>query len=111
MTTRKQEIRHIWIDQIKTAIAAADNAIKHNPEDGGTCNFDSAMIKKETTFTYQETIDMFVECGCFAHKHRNGWIMVGNFHGQANRNTRWARAFAKSLERQGFTTSMYYQVD
>ena len=110
----KAEIRPIWIDQIKTAIFSADKAIKYNPEDGGTCNFDSAMVKKEKGFTYDETIAMFKECGLYAYKGRGwnkGWIIIGTPYGQANAQTRWAKAFAKSLKRQGFETSIYYQCD
>ena len=112
--TTKAEISSIWIDQIKTAIFAAGKAIKYNPEDSGTCNFDSAMVKKETGFTYDETITMFKECGLYAYKGcgwNKGWIIIGTPYGQANAQTRWAEAFAKSLKRQGFETSMYYQMD
>ena len=43
---KKAGIRHIWIDQIKTAIYGADKAIE-NCADDGTCNFDMVMIEKE----------------------------------------------------------------
>ena len=104
--TTKAEIRSIWIDQIKTAFFAANNAVIYNPEDSGTCNFDSAMVKKEKGFTYDEIIAMFKECGLYAYKGsgwNKGWIVIAR--------TRWAEAFKKSLERQGFETSMYYQCD
>lgn len=113
----KEGIRKIWIDQIRTAKRAADKAIIENPEDGGTCNFDSAMIKKEALFTYDETIAIFKECGLSAERGSEygswyrGWIVLMNLHGQANKNTRWAEAFEKSLKEQGFETSMYYQCD
>ena len=48
--TTKAERKEVWIDQIKTAIFAAGNAVKYNPEDNGTCNFDSAMVKKRKRF-------------------------------------------------------------
>ena len=110
----KNEIKEIWIDQIKTAIYAANQAVKFNSEDNGTCNFDMCMVQRESKFTYQETIEIFKECGLPARKmggYDKGYIGIPNFEGQANRNTRWAEAFAKSLKRQGFKTSMYYQVD
>ena len=110
----KVERKEVWIDQIKTAIFAAGNAVKYNPEDSGTCNFDSAMVKKEKGFTYDETIAMFKECGLYAYKGsgwNKGWIIIPGNYGQANARTRWAEAFKKSLERQGFETSMYYQCD
>lgn len=56
----KEERKECWIDQIKTAIFSAGNAVKYNPEDGGTCNLDSAMVKEEKWFTYDETFSMFL---------------------------------------------------
>ena len=112
--TTKAERKEVWIDQIKTAIYLADKALAENPEDGGTCNFDAAMIKKETAFTYQETIDMFKKCGLNAYKmsgFNKGWIKIQGKGGQANSRTRWAKAFKNALEEQGFETSMYYQCD
>lgn len=111
---KKSEIRPVWIDQIKTAIRIADKALTENPEDGGTCNLDSAMVKREKYFTYDETLAMFKECGLYAYKGsgwNKGWIIVPGNCGQANARTRWSEAFAKSLKRQGFETSMYYQCD
>ena len=111
---KKAEIRPVWIDQIKTAICLADAAFAENPEDGGTYNFDAAMIKKEKAFTYQETIDMFKECGLNAYRmsgYFKGWIKINGKGGQANSRTRWAKTFKNALEEQGFETSMYYQMD
>ena len=112
----KSEIRKIWIDQIKTAMNKADEAIE-GCEDNGTCNFDMAMIKKESTFTYAEIIEIFNECGIRADKmsewsrHYSGYIGLPNYKGQGERNTKWAKTFADSLKEQGFTVSMYYQMD
>jgi hypothetical protein len=112
----KSEIRKIWIDQIKTAMNKADEAIE-GCEDNGTCNFDMVMIKKESTFTYAETIEIFNECGIRADKmsewgrHYSGYIGLPNYKGQGERNTKWAEAFGESLKEQGFEVSMYYQCD
>lgn len=115
--TEKAIIKSIWIDQIKTAINKADNAII-NCEDNGTCNFDMVMVRKESHFTYAETIDIFKECGisgaCKAteySRYYSGLIALPCFHGQAEKNTRWAEVFSDGLKGQGFTTSMYYQCD
>lgn len=108
---KKTERKEVWIDQIKTAKNMADEAIAENPSDDGTCNFDRAMIKKEKWFTYDETIAIFAECGVSASKYKNGWLLVGNINGQAERNTRWQKTFKMWLEKQGFETSMYYQID
>lgn len=40
-----------------------------------------------------------------------GYVGIPHFEGSANRNTLWAKAFASGLAEQGFTTSMYYQID
>lgn len=112
----KAEIRAIWIDQIKTAISQANKAIEYC-EDDGTCNFDMAMIKKESIFTYAETIAIFKECGISASKMSewgrgySGYIGLPNYVGQAEKNTRWAETFGECLKEQGFTVSMYYQCD
>jgi len=112
----KEEIKKIWIDQIKTAINKANEAIE-NCEDNGTCNFDMVMIKKESTFTYAETIEIFKECGINADKmsewgsHWAGWIGLPHYVGQAEKNTKWAETFRDGLEEEHFETSMYYQCD
>lgn len=110
----KAERKVIWIDQIDTAIFFANKALVENPEDGGTCNFDAAMVKKEKGFTYDETIAVFKKCGLYAYKGsgwNKGWIIIGTPYGQANARTRWSEAFAKTLSFKGFETSMYYQCD
>lgn len=111
---KKSERKEVWLDQIRTAICIADEALAENPEDGGTCNFDSAMIKKEKWFTYDETIALFKDCGLSAYKMSGlykGWISISGKGGQADSRTRWAKAFEKALKEQGFETSMYYQCD
>ena len=113
----KTIIREIWIDQIKIAKNYADNAII-GIEDNGTCNFDMVLIEKESAFTYAETIEIFQECGikgaCNANEYSryyNGYIALPCYHGQAEKNTKWAESFRDSLKEQGFKTSMYYQCD
>lgn len=114
----KEWMRETWKDQIRTAINYDNKVVEENPEDDGTCNFDMVMIKKESTFTYQETIDIFKECGISGADKMSEWgsywkgyIGLPNYVGQANKNTRWVEAFKKSLEEQGFECSMYYQCD
>ena len=112
----KEVIRKIWINQIKTAMNKADKAIE-GCEDNGTCNFDMVMIEKESTFTYDETIAIFKECGINASKasewsrYYTGKIGLPNYVGQAEKNTKWAKTFGESLKEQGFKVSMYYQCD
>ena len=112
----KDGIREIWIDQIKTAIDMANEAIE-NCTDDGTCNFDMVMVKKEKTFTYAETITIFESCGIMASKMSewgrgySGWIGLPHYMGQAEKNTKWAETFRDWLKSAGFETSMYYQCD
>lgn len=112
----KAEFRNIWLDQIKTAIKEANEAVE-NCKDNGTCNFDMVMIKKESMFTYAETIAIFKEYGIDADKMSKwgrgwrGWIGLPNYVGQAEKNTKWTETFKDCLERAGFETSMYYQCD
>jgi hypothetical protein len=108
----KAERKSCWEDSIAEAVYEANEADKLNPSDEGTCNFDCAMVKKEKWFTYDETIEMFKKFGCFAYKASGrGWLLVGKSIGQADRNTRWNKKFAAVLAENGFTTSMYYQMD
>lgn len=114
--SKKEDIRKIWVDQIRTAMAKA-YAVAGNCEDNGTCNFDMCMIEKEKCFTYDETIAIFKECGINAcrgseySRYYSGYIALPNYFGQAERNTKWAETFRDGLKEQGFKTSMYYQCD
>ncbi len=110
MGITKKERRELWIDQIKTAISMANQAIE-NCEDNGTCNFDSCLVEKESFFTWQETIDMFVECGLRARKYDKKYISINNIKGQAEKNTLWHKTLKTWLEEQGFKCSMHYQMD
>lgn len=113
----KEDVKHIWIDQIKTAKKYADSVIEQNGSDDGTCNFDMCLVKREKMFTYDETIAIFEECGvkaCRGSEYSSfyrGYVAICELHGQADRNTRWAESFKESLEVQGFRCSMYYQCD
>ena len=43
----KAERKEVWIDQIKTAIFAANNAVIYNPEDNGTCRNIGLVFRKK----------------------------------------------------------------
>ena len=100
----KSEIRKIWIDQIKTAMNKADEAIE-GCEDNGTCNFDMVMIRKEKTFTYDETIAIFKECGINASRgsewsrYYNGLIGLPNYKGQAEKKHKMGKSIRGKSER------------
>lgn len=108
--TKKETIKEIWIDQIKTAISMANEAIE-NCEDNGTCNFDSCLVEKESIFTWQETIDIFQSCGLNASKYNKKYISIDVLKGQAEKNTKWHKTLKTWLEEQGFKCSMHYQMD
>ncbi len=116
---KKAEMKEIrkddWIKKILKAKEIADKAIIDNPSDElPCCNLDSAMVKKEECFTYAETIQIFKECGIPAFRLYGlyrGWFLVGECHGVAERNTLWAKTFAQQLGKQGFKTSVWYQLD
>ena len=108
--TKKEMIKTVWVDQIKTAISMANKAIE-NVEDSGTCNFDHCLVEKEKIFTWQETIEIFESCGLRASKHNKTYLMIDNFKGQAWRNTLWHKTLKTWLEEQGFKCSMFYMVD
>lgn len=115
MKITKADRISVFKDQISEAKWLANEAIRLNPDDGGTANFDCALVKLEKGFTYAEFCKVFEDMGLHTSKgsgYDKGYIHVMNYSaGEGNRNTLWARTFAKSLEEGGFKTSMYYQVD
>jgi hypothetical protein len=84
-------------------------------EDGGSCNFDSPIIKlprwKESEIK-EASEESGVDIGDQLSGWHKGYRFVGTVkYGQANCRTRMAEAAKKSLEADGYDVSMYYQMD
>lgn len=85
--------------------------------DGGTCNFDApALDYRAAGLTKRQAIAVIEAAGltCFDWRPFRGpaMLVIGGFaSGQANRRTLMAEAFWISLQGDGFTACMYYQMD
>lgn len=103
----KSERKEMLKEQILQAKRNADLAARAS-DDGGTCNFDMALVKKEPCLTYGETIALFMECGIRNPEKMSGihggYIGLPHCVGQANRNTVWAETFART---QGWQVLAY----
>ena len=101
-------------DDLRKALEAGRTAEKANPEDGGTCNFDSASICLPR-WNAAKVAQAAKEAGtdCF------DWILFGGrryvFHpdsnAQANARSRNAEAMTKALKAMGYDAMDYCQAD
>lgn len=83
--------------------------------DGGTCNFDSPVIRllKWKDYEIKQACELAgIEIGDkLSGFWRNYRFVSTAMHGQANCRTRMAEAAKKSLEADGYDVAMYYQMD
>lgn len=102
-------------------IKAADAAIAADPgpDDGGTCNLDSAFIAaggmREKQAKEIATAVRAARPEAMVHLSNGGWqgrmLMLSAYYGQAERRTTMAEAAKKSLAADGLEAYMYYQMD
>lgn len=84
-------------------------------DDGGSCNFDSPVIRLPRWKDYE--IKQAIELsGVDISDQLSGWwkgyrFVSTTMHGQAYRRTKMAEAAKKSLAADGYDVSMYYQMD
>ena len=83
--------------------------------DGGTCNFDSAMLPLMRGVTEAQMSAAAAKVGITAYKSssklRKGFILGVPIGAQANRRTVQARAMSESLRAAGWESSVWYAVD
>ena len=96
--------------------------------DGGTCNFDSPALDYAACGMSREDAERVIKnVGLFCHdwqpfkSHRGDdgkivkaptYLVISGFQsGQGNRHTKMAEAFCASLNKDGFESMMYYQMD
>lgn len=111
MTKTQQKIAALTAALIKakeTALLFADTY------DGGTCNMDSPMLylpgwRKADV----EAAFAAADLRCFEYKGYGpkAWVICGGTYGQGDCRTTMAEAMYKSLKRDGYDASMYYQMD
>lgn len=98
---------------LKKANKAAYDVVGY--EDGGTCNFDCALIKLPKLTTEEEKIIGDLSGVNIKDKSYGIWkqyrFVRTVSHGQAAMRTRMAEATRDSLKEDGYDCAMYYQMD
>ena len=94
---------------------AAISAVAENPEDGGTCNFDSPYIvlNRWPESRVKEAAEK-AGCGCFkwgGYRKETIYVFPVRVGGQGNSRTRAAEAAWKSLKADGYRAGVYCQMD
>lgn len=108
------------LEKVNKLIEAIERANKaalsiENNEDGGTCNFDTPIIKldrwtEEELHHVKKQTDVSIGDKLSGY-HKGYRFVFTEMEGQANRRTRMAEAAKKSLQNDGYDVSMYYQMD
>lgn len=108
----KYEALRAALERAKIAAELAEQ-----PDDGGTCNFDSPTLDyRAMGLSKKKAIETIEQAGlnCFEWKSRGcifGLVICGMTKGQGNCRTAMAEAFQKSLQSDGIESGMYYQMD
>ena len=89
-------------------------AMLDETEDGGTCNFDSVILKIKIPAelapqTWVQLDKMLVRD--YGRMWRGCYMVDIPLSGQANRRTRMAEAACKELNNAGYNAFLYYQCD
>lgn len=117
MTRRKKtETVQIDVPKLKAAFKAANQAAAEAApgDDGGTCNFDTAMLF--LPHSAQEQIAL-AALGTGVRVNTRNWlgqcfsVNASTSGGQGFSRTRVAEAICKALEAAGFSAMVYYQMD
>ena len=103
------------------ALAAGRAAEIKNPEDGGSCNFDSPAIllpKWKKSLVEQAAREAGCYCSVWStltFETKTGrehpFIFTPDTHAQGNARTRNAEAMAEKLKELDYDAMMYYQMD
>lgn len=100
-------------DDLKKALEAGRKAEKENPEDGGTCNFDSASLYLPRWIA-SKVEQAAEESGTHAHIWESGikrFIFSPDTRGQANARSRNAKAMTEALRAMGYCALDFCQMD
>ena len=104
------------LKELNNALLNAVNAASmlDETEDGGTCNFDSVILKikipaKFAPQTWVKLDKMLVSD--YGRMWRGCYMVDIPLSGQANRRTRMAEAACKELINAGYNAFLYYQCD
>ena len=103
-------------ENLKKALIRAKEAalLFAGVNDGGTCNFDSPMIRlyrwrqAEIEEAFNGTGLRYFDTTIFGTKY---YVVCGGAYGQANRRTTMAEEMCRIIKEAGFEATMYYQMD
>ena len=101
-------------EALRRAKPAAELAVAENPEDGGTCNFDSpAIFLPRWNAKRVEEAAKKAGCGCFKWDCYGAkyFVFLLRVGGQGNSRTLAAETAKDSLAAEGYHASVYYQMD
>lgn len=103
-------------DALIDALAAAEiNAMQYSEsEDGGSCNFNQAIVKLSLTAEQRKELaamGLLSSMPSYYGRGRGWYFVETSLYGQANRRTRMAQASAKALQLAGYNATVYYQLD
>ena len=101
-------------DDLALALAAGRDAEALNPEDGGSCNFDSPAIclpRWKSSLVKQAAEE--AGSGCFEWKlfGTKLWVFRPDTHAQGNARSRNAEAVVRALKEMGYDAMEYCQAD
>lgn len=100
------------LNKLMNDILNANNAafMYSEVEDGGSCNFDTPIVKIKLSRKEKESMkDLLIPVD---ERGYRGWYFVDiTLMGQGNRRTTMAEAAAKYLQAEGYEASVYYQLD
>lgn len=100
-------------DKLERAICNAEKAAREyaNIDDGGTCNFDTPIIKIDKA-NKKRLAEMDWRVVPVDGKIWKGWYFVFiDLHGQGARRTKMAEVAAESLKNEGFDAAVFYEMD
>ena len=101
-------------DDLRAALEAGRNAERENPEDGGTCNFDSvALSLPRWQAAKVEQAAKEAGTSCFSWDLFGGrrWVFGPDTRAQGNARTRNAEAMTRTLAGMGYQAMDYCQMD
>lgn len=105
------DIINILKEGLEYSLQRAEEVIKDVDDNQGSSNFDKCMVMKPVTVTCKEFESILSDLDIDFEKMSGKYYKIGSSHGQGYKNTVYAKTLASSLKDEGYTTSVYYQLD
>lgn len=112
--TQRPRISKKFNDFMNALEEAKMAALKHkDDEDNGTCNFDTPTIRLagwQKKFVERACRVVGLDCSKWENEYMNYHILRVT-DGRGYRRTVMAKAFARAMQKSGYESSVYYQMD